>query len=483
MRALADAERDLKRARRVATRAEEDLAAAVEAAEAAERLRADAAAEVDEANAAVEQAEAERAAAAEALDASPDALPSAVKPPGLWYERPVPTFQPHPSPMRFGVFLPPMHKTGLNPTLALHRDLELVQWLDQLGYAEAWVGEHHSAGSELIASPEVFIAAAAQRTTNIKLGTGVNSLPYHHPFVLADRIVMLDHLTQGRMMFGAGPGQLTSDAAMLGIDPQDQRPRMEEAFDVIMRLFAGETVTAKTDWFTCDEAVLQIRPYSNFDVAVASSVSPSGSKLAGRYGTGMLSIAATEPAGFGVLDYNFNVWTEEAALNGHTADRDKWRLMGPMHLAETVEQAKANCRYGLLWVFDYLSHIIPIGDPNDPPPPSDYDDFVDWANESGRMVIGTPEMAVAQLERLVDKTGGFGAFLFLGADLANWSATKRSYELFAEEVMPHFTGQLAPVQTSYDKVIGAGTRWVDATLGAQLTSIAAYEEERAGRAG
>ena len=92
---------------------------------------------------------------------------------------------------------------------------------------------------------------------------------------------------------------------MLGIDPQDQRPRMEEAFDVIMRLFAGETVTAKTDWFTCDEAVLQIRPYSNFDVAVASSVSPSGSKLAGRYGTGMLSIAATEPAGFGVLDYNF----------------------------------------------------------------------------------------------------------------------------------------------------------------------------------
>lgn len=383
--------------------------------------------------------------------------------------------------LRFGIFLPPMHKTGLNPTLALHRDLELLVHLDQLGYHEAWIGEHHSAGSELIASPEVMIAAAAARTTHIKLGTGVNSLPYHHPFILADRIVMLDHLTRGRMMFGAGPGQLTSDAAMLGIDPMQQRPRMEQSFDVMMRLFRGETVTEKTDWFTCDEAVLQVKPYSDFDVAVASSISPSGSKLAGRYGTGLISIAATEPAAFEVLDYNFQVWQQEAALNGHVADRAKWRLMGPMHIAETVEQAKANCRYGLLWVMEYLSHIIPLGDPNDPPPPTDFDEFVDYANESGRMVIGTPDMAIEQITRLQEKTGGFGAYLFLGADIADWAATKRSYELFAEAVMPHFAGQLAAPQASYDRIIAGGSRWVDSTLGAQLTAIAAYEDERAAR--
>jgi limonene 1,2-monooxygenase len=374
-----------------------------------------------------------------------------------------------------------MHRTGINPTLALHRDLQLVEHLDRLGYAEAWIGEHHSAGSELIASPEVFIAAAAERTRHIKLGTGVNSLPYHHPFILADRIVMLDHLTRGRTMFGAGPGQLTSDASMLGIDPMQQRPRMEESFDVIMRLFAGETVSAQTDWFTCNEAVLQVRPYSDFDVVVASSISPSGSKLAGRYGTGLLSIAATEPAGFQVLDYNFNVWQDEAARHGHAASREQWRLMGPMHIAETFEQAKENCRYGLMWVLDYLSHIIPTGDPSAPPPPSDYDEFIDYVNESGRMVIGTPEMAIEQIERLVDKTGGFGAFLFLGADLADFPATLRHYELFAEQVMPHFTGQLAAPQASYDRVVGAGSRWVDATLGAQLTAIAAYEEEKAAR--
>lgn len=393
----------------------------------------------------------------------------------------MPHLQPIANPLRFGVFLPPMHKTGVNPTLALHRDLQLMEHLDRLGYAEAWIGEHHSAGSELIASPEVFIAAAAERTKHIKLGTGVNSLPYHHPFILADRIVMLDHLTRGRMMFGAGPGQLTSDASMLGIDPLHQRPRMEQAFDVMMRLFAGETVTETTDWYTCNEAVLQVRPYSSFDIAVASSISPSGSKLAGRYGTGMLSIAATEPAAFQVLDYNFQVWNDEAARHGHTVSRDQWRLMGPMHIAETVEQAKANCRYGLQWVFDYLSHIIPIGDPSAPPPPTDFDEFVDFANESGRMVIGTPEMAIEQLQRLQDKTGGFGAYLFLGADLADWQATLRSYELFAYEVMPHFTGQTTSVQASYDRVVGAGSRWVDATLGAQLTAIAAYEEEKAQR--
>lgn len=393
----------------------------------------------------------------------------------------MPRFVPTDSPLRFGIFLPPMHKTGVNPTLALHRDLELMELLDRLGYDEAWIGEHHSAGSELIASPEVFIAAAAERTTHIKLGTGVNSLPYHHPLILADRIVMLDHLTRGRMMFGAGPGQLTSDAAMLGIDPNDQRPRMHEAFDVMMRLFAGETVTHKADWFTCDEAVLQMRPYSDFDVALVSTMSPSGSKVAGEHGVGLISVAATEPAGFEVLDYNYNVWQEEAERHGHVADRRDWRLMGPMHIAATEAQARENCKYGLQWVFDYLSHIIPTGDPSAPPPPSDYDGFVDFLNESGRMVIGTPEMAVAQIERLQEKTGGFGCYMLMGADFADWPATQQSLELFAYEVMPHFTGQAAPVQTSYDKIVAAGSRWVDATIGAQLTEIGKYEEQRAAR--
>jgi limonene 1,2-monooxygenase len=384
--------------------------------------------------------------------------------------------------LRFGIFMPPMHKVGMNPHLALHRDLELIEHLDRLGYHEAWIGEHHSAGSELIASPEVFIAAASQRTSHIRLGTGVSSLPYHHPFMLADRIVMLDHLTRGRTMFGVGPGQLTTDAMMLGIDPQTQRPRMEQAFDVIMRLFRGETVTETTDWYTCNEAVLQMKPYSDFDICVAASVSPSGSKTAGRHGVGLLSIAATDPLGSQMLAGHWDIVQSESAARGLSVGRDKWRLMGPMHIAETVEQAKKNCEYGLMWIMEYLSHIIPTGGPDDgTPPPATYDEFVDVMNESGRGVIGTPEMAIRQIERLQELSGGFGCYLMFGADIADWRSTLRSYELFAEEVMPHFTGQHAPVQTAYDRVMNAGTVYVDATLNAQMAAIGSYEAEKAAR--
>src|SRR5919197_4079809 len=152
--------------------------------------------------------------------------------------------------MRFGIFLAPFHRHDENPTLALERDLHLIEHLDALGYDEAWIGEHHSAGTELIASPEVFIAAAAARTRHIRLGTGVSSLPYHHPLLLADRMVLLDHLTRGRVMLGVGPGALPSDAYMMGIEVARQRDMMEEALEAILRLLReDEPITLKTDWF------------------------------------------------------------------------------------------------------------------------------------------------------------------------------------------------------------------------------------------
>src|SRR3954470_22824714 len=143
-------------------------------------------------------------------------------------------------PLRFGIFLAPFHRPGQNPTLAIERDLQLIDHLDRLGYEEVWVGEHHSGGWELIASPEVFIAAAAERTKRIRLGTGVSSLPYHNPLMLADRMCQLDHQTMGRVMLGVGPGQLPSDAYMMGIDPARQRHMMAESLDAIVRLLRGE---------------------------------------------------------------------------------------------------------------------------------------------------------------------------------------------------------------------------------------------------
>ena len=142
--------------------------------------------------------------------------------------------------LKFGIFLAPFHPVGQNPTLALERDMQLIEHLDQLGFDEAWIGEHHSAGYEIIASPEVFIAAVAQRTRHIRLGTGVSSLPYHHPFMLADRLVLLDHLTRGRLMIGVGPGALPSDAFMMGIEVAKQRDMMEESLEAILLLLTGD---------------------------------------------------------------------------------------------------------------------------------------------------------------------------------------------------------------------------------------------------
>ena len=189
-----------------------------------------------------------------------------------------------PEKMKFGIFLGPFHKVGENPTLALERDMELIQWLDTLGYDEAWIGEHHSAGWETISSPELFIAAAAERTRHINLGTGVVSLPYHHPFMVANRMVQLDHMTRGRVMFGVGPGALPTAAYMMGIAPNTQRAKMDEALGIILRLFTElEPITYKADWFELNEAVLQLRPYQkpHMPIAVASIQSPSGVQLAG----------------------------------------------------------------------------------------------------------------------------------------------------------------------------------------------------------
>ncbi|MBM4255366.1 MAG: LLM class flavin-dependent oxidoreductase [Deltaproteobacteria bacterium] len=376
-------------------------------------------------------------------------------------------------PLRFGVFLPPMHPVGQNPTLTLQRDIELIEHLDRLGFDEAWIGEHHSAGYETIASPEVFIGVVSQRTRHIKLGTGVISLPYHHPLLVADNLVLLDHLTRGRVMFGVGPGQLTSDAIMLGIAPDNQRRMMQESFEVIMALLNGETVTRKTDWFTINEGVLQLRPYSypRFDIAVAASISPAGATLAGRFGVGLLSLAATNPLGFQMLHDHWQVAEEQAAKNGQTVDRRNWRMVGPMHIAETKEQALADCRFGFLNVMTYLSHILPMGQSS----ATTYEDIVKEMNETGAGVIGTPDMAIAQIKRIQKQSGGFGCYLTIGADFADWQATLRSYELISQYVMPHFKGQSAPPQASYDRIIKAGGKYVSATAHAIEKAIKEYD--------
>ena len=261
--------------------------------------------------------------------------------------------------LRFGIFLAPFHALNENPTNALDRDFELIEHLDRLGYDEAWIGEHHSGGFEIIASPEVFMAAAFERTKNIRIGTGVVSLPYHHPFMAVDRMIQLDHQSRGRAMFGVGPGALVGDAFRMGIDPSTQRDRMNEALDVILPLLRGEIVSKKTDWFEVREAQIQLPCYTqpHIEMAVACARSPSGALAAGKHGLGMLSIGGTSDDALTHHASNWKICEETATANKKHVDRKNWRVVTLAHIADTREQALENVKFGIEQFARYFREI------------------------------------------------------------------------------------------------------------------------------
>lgn len=380
--------------------------------------------------------------------------------------------------MKFGMFHAPFHDHATNPNANLHRDLELVRHLDYLGFDEAWIGEHHSCGTEIIADPMLFCATALERTRHIKLGTGVLSVPYHNPLWTADRITLLDHLSRGRFMFGAGPGALPTDAHMIGIQPSEQRRMLEEGMGAIMHLlYEDDPLTMETDWFSLEDAKCQLPLFStDLEIAVAAIASPSGPRIAGRHGIGLLSIGATMQIGADMLALHYDVWEDMAAEHGNTASRDKWRLVGVMHLAETKEQAMRDVEYGIEHWFDYLQHTAAA--PQFCPEGDTLQERIAWVNETGIGAIGTPEDCVKQIESLWKQSGGFGGYLCMDHDFANPTAKARSYELLAQRVMPHFQGNTM-------------SRMVDAVARAQAVreklnteqadALAAWTEKHAGQ--
>ena len=354
-----------------------------------------------------------------------------------------------PNRMKFGIFMAPFHWLGDNPTLGLERDLETIQWLDRLGFDEAWIGEHHSAGWETIASPEIFIGVAAERTKHIKLGTGVASLPYHHPLMVANRMVLLDHLTRGRVMLGVGPGALVSDAYQLGIDPPTQRPRMDESIGIIKRLLTeSNPITYKSDWFTLNEALLHLRPYTqpHFPIAVAAAQSPSGMVAAGKHGLGVLSVSVVRGGSISSnLGDFWNIAEETAESYGQTVDRKEWRIVLHVHLAESRKEALEQVRErSAAYQYDYFHQTMGM--------PFEYDGprekIADYMVANGAWCVGTPDDLIAKIKELDEQSGGFGGFMIQATEWGTREQVMHSYELIARYVMPHFQGSLTNLQIS-----------------------------------
>jgi limonene 1,2-monooxygenase len=355
--------------------------------------------------------------------------------------------------LKFGAFLAPHHPIGEHPMLQFRRDLDLVQHLDKLGYDEFWCGEHHSSGWEMIASPEMFLAAAAERSKRIRLATGVVSLPYHHPFNVAQRMVQLDHMSGGRAIFGSGPGALASDAHTLGVDPMVLRDRQDEAIGIIRRLFNGERVTCKSEWFNLNDAALQLLPLQEeMEFAVASQISPSGMTLAGKHGIGIISIGSLSQEGLNALPTQWGFAEVAAAKHGRTVDRKNWRVLLSWHIAETREKAREQARDGLFRHHnEYITGTLqrPGAKPFKTP-----DQAVDLTAYSDGAVatIGTPDDLVTRIKQVLEMSGGFGTVVGFVHDWANPENTMRSWDMVARYVVPEINGYLAGLRKSREFV-------------------------------
>jgi limonene 1,2-monooxygenase len=290
-------------------------------------------------------------------------------------------------------------------------------------------------------------------------------------------MVLLDHLTRGRVMLGVGPGALVTDALMLGIDPPTQRPRMDEAMGIITRLLtSNDPLTYKSDWIDLHDARLHLRPFTHphMPLFAAAAGSPAGMVVAGKYGLGVLSF--TTPRGNNSLNDFWQVAEQAAAEHGRTIDRTEWRLVLHAHIAETREQALAEVKSrGANYWRDYYEGTMGVPRPFE----VEKENLVDQMNQRQIWCIGTPDDLVAAIHRFDDDSGGFGGLMIQQVDWATREQVMHSFELIARYVKPRFQGSLEGLEASQreaERVALEVRALRDDAIG---RARASYEEQRA----
>ncbi len=362
--------------------------------------------------------------------------------------------------MKFSFFMMPLHLPSENPSLAFDRDIDLINYAEELGYDEFWIGEHHSGGWETIPAPEMVLAKASATAKNIRLGTSVVSLPFHHPFHVAERIAFLDHLTRGRAILGVGQSNLPPDIKLFNIPVGDLRMMMAESVEIIVKLLESpEPVSYEGKYWTIKDMVLQLRSYQTprLPLAIATTGSRFNLELAGKHGMILLSslYKAPEPVP-GTLSLG-EQWpfVEEVALkHGKTVTRDQWRGATYIHLADTREKAWEEAGPGARRDQGYFAGIGARGtqdhaagkeqaDPLDP----------HTAARSGRWIIGTPDDAIKEIEAINREANGIGGIMMTTHEWMPQQKIKYSMELFARYVIPHFRGHTNELKSSWERTL------------------------------
>ena len=355
--------------------------------------------------------------------------------------------------MNIGYFTMPLHPAGSDLSETIDHDLEQIIYLDKLGFKEAWIGEHFTAGWENIPAPDLFIANVLAKTENIVLGTGVSCLSQHNPFMLAHRIAVLDTLAKGRFYWGIGAGSFIGDFKAFEIDPStgEQRKLMNESLEIILDLWNNPRPQKfKNDkWsFTIPDPIHEVglgvhtKPFQkpHPPIAVAGITANSSSlKTAGKRDWIPMSINFVTKD---VLKTHWDSVEEGASIAGKFADRSKWRIARDVYVAETTEQAIKEVKEGTLArdFEDYFFKIVPIIRGNLDlfkldKSKSDKEVTMDYMIEN-MWIVGSPEDVADQIQELNDYVGGFGTLLVMGHEWHPLDKWQKSMSLLANEVLP-----------------------------------------------
>ncbi len=354
--------------------------------------------------------------------------------------------------MKAGYFTMPLHPPGADTAASLEMDLAQVIALEQLGFTEAWIGEHISSEWENIPAPDLFIAQALARTSKIVFGTGVNCLPNHSPLMLAQRIAQLDQMARGRFYWGIGSGGFPGDFEVLDLDPASlaQRGITREVLDEILYLW-GDPAPGLRDHARWRYRVpkrdseigirLHMKPYQKPHPPIGvAGIGPKSDMLtlAGERGWIPMSInVVTTP----VLQMHWKTYTEAAARVNRPVDRATWRICRDVYVGDTPEQARRDVIDGVLGR-DWREYFLPIlrrtntmmGPKIDPAMP---DDAVtpEYLAEN-LWIVGDVAEVTAKLRKLYDDVGGFGTLLVIGHEWVPGDRWHRSMTRLAREVLP-----------------------------------------------
>lgn len=358
--------------------------------------------------------------------------------------------------MKFSQFMMPLHLPSENPSLAFKRDLDLIKYSEDLGFDEFWVGEHHSAGWETIPSPEMFLAAASQVTSKIKLGTAMVSLPFHHPFHVAERIAFLDHLSEGRAILGIGRCSLPTDIKLFQIPYHELQPMMEESLDIInLLLTEKEAVSYSGKYWNIKDMFIQLKSYQTpiMPIAIACSGSKNSLEFAGRKGLKALSLAKPPGPKSVPLSEQWKVISSAANNSGASIERNEWELVTYVYLSDTKEKAMEEIEQGAHRdIHEYFSTISDMGIENYKNNSNQSADDVTVSSVSNNRswIVGTPDDAIQQIEELYEKSGGFGGLMITTQEWVSEEKNKYSSELFARYVMPHFRKHTSDLKKAWD---------------------------------